>query len=127
MKIYESGENYLETILILSKQNKFVRSVDIADKMNFSKPSVSRAISVLKNKKLIFVDKTGFIILTKEGEEIAKQIYEKHCFLTDFFKFLGVEEEVAKKDACKVEHAMSQETFEKLKVFFSNLKEKDKI
>ena len=127
MKIYESGENYLETILILSKQNKFVRSVDIADKMNFSKPSVSRAISILKNKKLIFVDKTGFIILTKEGEEIAKQIYEKHCFLTDFFKFLGVEEEVAKKDACKVEHAMSQETFEKLKVFFSNLKEKDKI
>lgn len=127
MKIYESGENYLETILILSKQNKFVRSVDIADKMNFSKPSVSRAISVLKNKKLIFVDSVGFIFLTEEGENIAKQIYEKHCFLTDFFKFLGVEEKVAKKDACKVEHAMSQETFEKLKVFFSNLKEKDKI
>lgn len=127
MKIYESGENYLETILILSKQNKFVRSVDIADKMNFSKPSVSRAISVLKNKKLIFVDSVGFIFLTEEGKNIAKQIYEKHCFLIDFFKFLGVEEEIAKKDACKVEHAMSKETFEKLKVFFSDLKEKDKI
>ena len=122
MKIYESGENYLETILILSEKIKKVRSVDIAEKMNFSKPSISRAISILKNKKLIFVDKTGFIFLTKEGEKIAKQIYEKHCFLTDFFKFLGVDKDIAKKDACKVEHAMSQETFEKLKIFFTNLK-----
>ena len=125
MKIYESGENYLETILILKRKNGCVRSVDVAELMNFSKPSVSRAISVLKGNGLIFVDDRGFIFLTREGEKIAEQIYERHCFLTKFFVFLGVNEELAKKDACRVEHAMSQETFEKLKIFFSEFKGKN--
>ena len=124
MKIYESGENYLEAILILSTEKGYVRSIDVAQKMNFSKPSISRAISVLKSNSLIFVDCEGFIFLTKEGEEIAKEIYERHCFLIEFFMFLGVCEEAAKKDACKVEHAMSKETFLKLKEFFRKFCEK---
>lgn len=124
MKIYESGENYLETILILNREKGNVRSVDIAQKMNFSKPSISRAIAILKRNRLIFVDCEGYIFLTREGENIAKEIYERHCILTKFFIFLGVCKETAKKDACRVEHVMSKETFFKLKEFFNCFSEK---
>lgn len=118
MKIYESGENYLEAILILTKEKKFVRAIDVANMMNFSKPSVSRAISILKKNNFVYIKEDGLICLTEEGEKIAETIYERHCFLIRCFKFLGVSETVAKEDACKVEHAMSQETFEKLKKHF---------
>ena len=121
MKLHESGENYLEAILILNEEKGCVRSVDLAEKMNFSKPSISRAISNFKKSGLVFVNEYGFIFLTDEGKRVAKKIYERHCFLVDCFRFLGVCDEVAKKDACRVEHAMSQETFLKLKKYFEPL------
>ena len=126
MKLYESGENYLEAILILSEEKGRVRSVDLAEKMNFSKPSISRAISNFKKNGFVFINEYGFIFLTDEGKKVAKKIYERHCFLVDCFRFLGVSDHIAKKDACRVEHAMSQETFLKLKKYFEPLIRKKK-
>lgn len=116
MKLQESGENYLETILILHNKTGFVRSVDIANELGFSKPSVSHAVSMLKNAGYIVVDsKTNQITLTESGKKISEGIYERHCILTEFFKSIGVSEEVALSDACKIEHDISQETFDKIK------------
>lgn len=116
MKLQESGENYLETILMLHNKTGFVRSIDIANAMGFSKPSVSHAVGLLKKAEYIVVDsKTNQIILTDEGKKIAEGIYERHCILASFFKSIGVSEEVALADACKIEHDISQETFEKIK------------
>ena len=127
MKLYESGENYLEAILILTKEKGYVRSVDLALKMNFSKASISRAISKFKENNLVVVSQDGLIFLTENGREVAKKIYERHCFLYSCFKFLGVCDDVAKKDACRLEHAMSQETFEKLKEYFEPFIKNKKI
>lgn len=118
MKIQESGENYLETILLLEKKNGFVRSVDIANELEFSKPSVSRAMSILKTAGLITMDKTNQIFLTDEGRKKAESVYERHCLLSRFLEeILGVSTENADADACRIEHIISEETFEKTKRF----------
>lgn len=120
--MYESGENYLETILIIKRKKGTVRSIDIANELRFSKPSVSRAVGLLKKKDYIDIDKSGYIEFTKTGEEEASRIYERHKFITDYFiKVLGVPEEVAEKDACRVEHVISNETFLKIKNHMQNI------
>lgn len=111
----ESGEMYLETILILSNQQNSVRSIDIAEYMNYSKPSVSRAVNNLKRDGYIIVDDRGNIALTKNGRDIAEKIYERHTVLSQIFETMGVSKEVAADDACRVEHVISDETFEAFK------------
>lgn len=114
MQLQESGEMYLETILILSQRGA-VRSLDVAEYMHFSKPSVSRAVSLLKNGGFIVVDKNGFIELTDAGREVADSMYERHKLLTAFLVMLGVDEETAAEDACKIEHDISEKSFEAIK------------
>lgn len=111
MQIQESGEMYLETILILSKKNTHVRSIDVCEHMGFSKPSISRAIGLLKNGGYVNVDDDGHLTLTELGAEIANKIYERHKLLTSFLVSLGVSEEIADNDACKIEHVLSDEAF----------------
>lgn len=113
--LYESGEDYLETILILKKRNGNVRSIDIAHEMDLSKPSVSRAVGILKNKGFIVVDEDGAIHLTEEGSKLAKKIYERHRVLTEALMYLGVDEKTASEDACRIEHDISEKTFTKIK------------
>lgn len=115
MAIQESGEMYLETILILSEKLKLVRSLDVAQEMNFSKPSVSRAIGILKNEGYVQVDEQGGLNLTTEGNKIAQKIYERHVVLTQMLVNLGVDEKTAAEDACKIEHHISDKTFKALK------------
>ncbi len=117
MQIYESGEMYLETILLLSKKMQYVRSLDIATDLGFSKPSVSRAVGLLKKAELINVDSKGYITLTDEGVKIAERMYERHTVLSSFLEKLGVSSETAAKDACKIEHHISGESFEAIKKF----------
>lgn len=119
MPIQESGEMYLEDILILKNKNGRVRSIDIANYASFSKPSVSRAMSILKRDALIEIDHDGYITLTDEGAKIAHRIYERHVFLSEFLTEIGVDPVVATNDACKIEHDISDETFEKLKAAVS--------
>lgn len=116
MSLLESGENYLEEILILTKRNGSVRSIDIANKMEYTKASVSRAMSNLKRENYIIMEADGRIILTKEGLKKATAVYEKHCMLTRFInEVLGVDPEIAEKDACRIEHVISPETFAGIK------------
>lgn len=115
MNIYESAENYLETILSLHESQGLVRSIDIANHLHFSKPSVSVAMKKLRESGYIEMDKEGFISLLPAGEEIAQRIYERHKLLTQFFIHLGVSPEIAAADACKIEHDLSEETFQKIK------------
>lgn len=115
MQIQESGEMYLETILILKNKKEKVRSIDIVDYMGYSKPSVSRAVGLLKQDEYITVDSDGYISLTLTGEDIARKIYERHTLLTAFLVKIGVDEETASEDACKMEHAISDATFEAIK------------
>ena len=115
MRIQESGEMYLETILILSKQQGHVRSIDVGEYMGFSKPSVSRAVGLLKTGGYITVDTDGYLSLTELGLELATKIYERHNILTKFFTSIGVSEEIASQDACKIEHAISDESLEAIK------------
>lgn len=115
MALLESGEMYLESILVLSRRGGKVRSVDVSEYMGFSKPSVSRAIGLLKTGGYITVDADGHIALTEAGSETAERIYERHTLLTDFLVRLGVEREIAAADACKIEHHLSHETFEAIK------------
>lgn len=121
MKIQESGEMYLETILVLRNKTGVVRSIDIANETGYSKPSVSRAMGILKESGFIEVDKDGAIVLTLAGEELAKRIYERHVILTDFFIKLGVSPEIASEDACKIEHDISEETFVKIKEYVKKM------
>jgi len=111
----ESGEMYLETILVLGKKKNFVRSIDIAEEMGFSKASVSRAVSKLKQDEFIIVDANGHIALTAKGYQLAGGIYERHVVLTNMLKAIGVSEETAAEDACRMEHVISEETFEAIK------------
>lgn len=117
MNIYQSSEDYLEAILTLKERLGAVRSIDIARELNYSKPSVSIAMKKLRENGLIQMDEDGFIQLLPEGETIANRIYERHRLLTAFFRQIGVSEEVAAEDACKVEHDLSDETFQKLKTY----------
>ena len=115
MHMQESGEMYLETILILSRTKGQVRSIDIVDYMSFSKPSVSRAVGLLKSGGYILVDPEGYITLTDAGREVAEKIYDRHTTLTELLTRLGVDPDVAAEDACRMEHTISDESFEALK------------
>ena len=124
MSLQESGEMYLETIYVLSKKIKNVRSIDVVEYMNFSKPSVSRAISILRNGGYVSVNSDGYLSLTDLGIEIAEKIYERHNIITKYLRSLGVSEEVASADACKIEHVISDESFEAIKKTLTNKKRK---
>ena len=115
MSIQESGEMYIETIYVLTRTSNRVRSIDVCDRMGYSKPSVSRAIGILKNNGYITVDASGYITLTKEGEQVAERIYERHTIITQFLVDLGVSAETAATDACKMEHTISDESFAAIK------------
>lgn len=115
MNLQESGEMYLESILVLTKTNPCVRSIDVCEYMGFSKPSVSRAIGLLKSGGYVIVDKDGYLTLTEAGEEVAKKIYDRHNILTELFVSLGVDRETAASDACKIEHHISDESFKAIK------------
>ena len=115
MRVYESAEDYLEAILVIGQRRGAVRSIDVANELGFSKPSVSVAMKKLRESGRIEMEADGLIRLTPSGRTIAEQIYERHRMLTDFFLYLGVDEEAASADACLVEHDLSAGTFEKLK------------
>jgi Mn-dependent DtxR family transcriptional regulator len=116
MKIHESGENYLETILILQKERGHVRSIDVATELNFSKPSISRAMGILRRAGYIVIDAGGNIHLTEMGKETAESIYERHRLIARYFvEALGVDQDVALQDACRIEHVISAESFDKIK------------
>ena len=120
MSIQESGEMYLETIHVLYKKNGHVRSIDVSEHMGYSKPSVSRAMGLLKSGGYITVDKDGYITLTDSGMAVAQTIYERHTLLCQLLEALGVSPETAASDACKMEHAISDETFRAIKNHLSN-------
>ena len=115
MKLHASGEDYLEAILVLQKKSGIVRSVDLARHMGFSKPSISHAVGVLKNGDFLTVDEDGYLNLTNAGREVAEKIYERHQFFTEQLVAVGVDRETAERDACRIEHVISEEAFEKLK------------
>ena len=115
MSIHESGEMYLETIHVLLKKNGTVRSIDVSEHMGYSKPSVSRAVGLLKQGGYILVDKDGYITLTAEGEKVAQKIYDRHTILSGLLIALGVDPQIAAEDACKLEHAISDESFAAIK------------
>lgn len=122
MRNNQSLEDYLETILMLKNEKGYVRSIDIARALNFSKPSVSVAMKSLRTKGYINVDEKGFITLTDSGLKIASQVYERHEILTKLLLYIGVNEQTAIEDSCKIEHDLSEETFEKLKEFIEKSK-----
>ena len=117
MQLQESGEMYLETIYILSKTSKAVRSIDVGEYMGYSKPSVSRAMGLLKSGGYVTVDESGFLTLTDAGREVAEKIYERHTVLTDYLMRLGVDEETATEDACRIEHVISDTSFAAIKQY----------
>ena len=121
MKIHESAENYLEAILVLKQERGVVRSIDISRHMNFTKPSVSRAVGILRDGGYISIDAKGFIALTDVGLELAKKIYERHTVLTKVLISLGVDENTASEDACRIEHVISDDTFSAIKKYCENL------
>ena len=110
--IQESGEMYLETVLVLSRRQNSVRSVDVSEYMGYSKPSVSRAVGVLRERGYLHMEKDGSLVLTETGREVAEKIYARHTLLTEVLVCLGVDSETAAKDACKIEHDISDATFE---------------
>jgi len=118
----ESGEMYLETILVLSKKKDKVRSIDVCEEMGFSKPSVSRAMSILRTGGFIEMDDNNFITLTDSGREIAEKIYDRHTCLSKFLESLGVDSKTAADDACKIEHDISDKSFKAIKKFMKNNK-----
>ena len=124
MKLHSSGEDYLETILILKKRLGNVRSIDIANELNYSRPSVSRAIKLMKENEYITVEENGLIKLTDLGEKVAKSIYERHTIIGNMLMKLGVSEETAFEDACRIEHVISKESFEKIKNVYINKKQR---
>ena len=117
MKIQASAENYLEAIFVLKNRKGYVRSIDIATELGYSKPSVSRAMKLLRENHYITVEPDGTILLTDSGQKIAEQMYERHTVLADFLMGLGLDEQTAKDDACRIEHVISEETFARLKAF----------
>ena len=121
MSVHESGEMYLEAILVLSKKNGLVRSIDVSEYLGYSKPSVSRAVGILKSGNYITVDKDGSLALTETGKSIAEKIFERHTVLSRLLMKLGVSEETATADACKMEHAISDESFEAIKHYTADL------
>ena len=123
MQLQESGEMYLESIYVLSQTKGVVRSIDVCEYMGFSKPSVSRAIGLLKSGGFITVDAQGHLLLTEQGENVARRTVERHQLLTEFFTHLGVDEPTAEADACKIEHHISSTTMQAIKQHLKKLKE----
>ena len=121
MHIQESGEMYLETILILSREKQYVRSIDVCEYMGYSKPSISRAVSLLRNSGYVDMDDRGYLSLTDSGRAIAEKIYERHQVLSTVLKNLGVDEKAAVEDACRIEHVISDETFAAIKEHISRM------
>ncbi len=120
MSLHESGEDYLETIYLLHQKHAFVRSVDIANELGYTKASISRAMRILREEGLITIAEDGDVRLTKAGMKIAVEVYERHTLITDFFaQFLGVNEITAEKDACKIEHVISEETYLRLRAYMT--------
>lgn len=118
MKMQESGENYLETILLLKQQHGFVRSIDVAEKLGYSKPSISRAMGLLRKNGYIEIEPSGNILFTPMGQEKAEAIYERHRMITQYLiQTLRVDPEIAEKDACRIEHVISQELFDHIKQY----------
>ena len=117
MALQESGEMYLETILILSQKNEQVRSIDISEYMGYSKPSVSRAVGLLKKDAFITVEKEGYIYLTDKGRALAEKILNRHTILTQLLIDLGISQETASNDACRIEHVISDETFDAIRKY----------
>ena len=122
MHIQESGEMYLESIYVLSQRSSQVRSVDVGEYLGYSKPSVSRAVGLLKSGGYLLMDQDGFLTLTESGLQIAKKIYERHTIVSQLLIKLGVSPETAAADACKIEHAISDESFQAIKAYADNLK-----
>ncbi|MBQ5398434.1 MAG: metal-dependent transcriptional regulator [Ruminococcus sp.] len=120
MKVMESAEDYLETILVLGRSKERVRSIDIVKHMELSKPSVSVAMKKLRENGYISMDSDGYITLEDSGRKIAEKIYERHVFISEWLQELGVSEETAMKDACRIEHVLSDETFDAIKTRFSS-------
>lgn len=118
MKIHSSGEDYLESILILKNKNGYVRSIDLARFMNYSKPSISQAVSLLRDGGFVDVDEHGHLLLTDVGLEIAQKIYERHIFFKEKLISIGVDPDTAEEEACRIEHVISDDTFDKLKESF---------
>ena len=114
VKIHASGEDYLEAVLVLQKKQGMVRSIDLARHMGFSKASISHAVGVLRDGGFLTMDEDGFLHLTDIGREVAEKIYERHCFFTKHFISIGVDPETAEADACRIEHDISAETYERL-------------
>lgn len=119
MNIYKSAEDYLETILILQNKTGAVRSIDIVRELDFSKPSVSRAVKLLREGGYLSVDENGYISLTDIGREIAEETYERHLVITEILTSIGVTRETAESDACSIEHVISRETFDKIKEYYN--------
>lgn len=122
MALQESGEMYIETIYVLSQSRTNVRAVDIGEELGYSRPSVSRAMHLLKDEGLIKIDEYGFVKLTEAGKILGKRIYERHTVLTRLFLNLGVDEKIASEDACRIEHYISDESFEAIKAHMSQFK-----
>ena len=121
MSLHESGEDYLETIYLLTQKSPFVRSVDIANELGFTKASVSRAMRILREEGLVHVGEDGGVKLTKSGKQRAISVYERHTLITDFFaQYLGVNPVTAEKDACKIEHVISEETYLRLRSYMTD-------
>ena len=121
MSVHESGEMYLEAILVLSRKSSFVRSVDVSEYLQYSKPSVSRAMGILRKEEYIHMDKDGAITLTQTGRALAEKILERHTVLSRLLMTLGVSQETAEADACKMEHAISDESFQAIKRYTADL------
>ena len=115
MRLQESGEMYLETILILSQRKENVRAIDICEEMGYSKPSVSRGLKILRENSYIYIDRNGYITLSKTGREVAEKIYERHQVLSALLVKIGVDEDTATEDACRIEHVISDTTFNAVK------------
>ena len=122
MRLEESGEMYIETIHVLTEKQGYVRSIDVAEHMGYSKPSVSRAVSLLKKGGFLTMEKDGSLHLTEAGLDVAKKIFERHSVITEFLTELGVDKEIAAIDACKMEHHISDESFEAIKKYISEHK-----
>ncbi len=122
MALYESGQMYLEAIYVLLQKNENIRSIDVGAYLGYTKPSVSRAIGLLKNSEYIFVDDDGYIGMTPKGKQFAEQLYERHTVLTNMLIALGIDEETASEDACRIEHVISEKSFAAVKKHYLNYK-----
>ena len=125
MKLLESGQMYLETIYVLTQRSTAVRAIDVGEYMGFSKPSVSRALGLLKSGGFVLTDENGFLSLTDAGREVAEKIYERHTIITKILTHLGVDAETATEDACKLEHAISDKSFEAIKRFAGTIPDQE--